>query len=106
MILGAIAYRSAKKRRLQEVSSTLPRKFVEVALLLLICVLVFTQNNLDDQLTTHPILNLIVPLWAVVAYSVVNLLDHSRFSQALPPFAKECIRGSIEKWKKTYKRLS
>ena len=74
MILGATAYRSAKKRRLQEVSSTVPRKFVEAALLLLICVLVLTQNNLNYEMTTHPVSNLIVPLWAIVAYSAVNLL--------------------------------
>jgi hypothetical protein len=104
MILGATAYRSAKKRRLQEVSSTLPRKFVEVALLLLVCVLVITQNNLAHQISNHPVSNLIVPLWAIVAYSAVNLLDQSRFSQVLPPFAKEGIRGFIEKSKKTYKR--
>jgi hypothetical protein len=56
MILGAITYRSAKKRRLQEVISTVPRKFVEVGLL--ISVLVLTQNNLIHQMTTHPVLNL------------------------------------------------
>ena len=100
MILGAIAYRSAKKRRLQEVSSTVPRKFVEVALLLLICVLVMTQNNLNYQMTTHPVSNLIVPLWAIVAYSAINLLDHSRFSQAPLAAAEKGIRGLIEQWKK------
>jgi len=104
MILGATAYRSTKKRRLQEVSSTLPRKFVEVALLLLVCVLVITQNNLTHQISSHPVSNLLVPLWAIVAYSAVNLLDHSRFSQVLPPFTKESIRGFIEKSKKIYKR--
>jgi hypothetical protein len=105
MILGAIAYRSAKKRRLQEVSSTVARKFVEVALLLLVCVLVLTQNNLSHQMTTHPVSNLIVPLWVIVAYSAVNLLDHSRFSQAPRAYAEEGISGFIEQWKKRYKRL-
>jgi hypothetical protein len=112
MILGTIAYRSAKKRRLQEVSSTVPRKFVEVGLLLLISVLVLTQNNLNHQMTTHPVLNLIVPLWAIIAYSAVNLLavrnatirtlDHSRFSQALRAYAEEGIRGFIAHYKRLF----
>jgi hypothetical protein len=102
MILGAIAYRSAKKRRFQEVSSTVPRKFVEVALLLLICVLVLAQHNLHYQMTTHPVSNLIVPLWAIVAYSAVNLLDHTYFAQATRA-AEEGISGFIEQWKKRYK---
>jgi hypothetical protein len=50
MILGALAYRSAKKRRLGEAKSTLTRKFLEVASLL-------------------P--NAVIPIWAIVAYLII-----------------------------------
>lgn len=116
MILAAIACRSAKKRRLHDASSTVARKFVEVALLLLICALVLTQDNLMYQLTTHPVANLIVPLWAIAAYLVVNLMpireaiprasDSSRFSQVIRAYVEEASRSWITQWKKRYRRLS
>jgi GYF domain 2 len=40
MILGALAYRSAKKRRIGEAKSTLTRQFLEIASLVLICLVI------------------------------------------------------------------
>src|SRR5262249_47308704 len=40
MILGALAYRSAKKRRLGEAKSTLMRRCLEIGLLMLICLVI------------------------------------------------------------------
>jgi GYF domain 2 len=93
MVLGAIAYRSAKKRRLDEAAPTVARRFVEVGLLLLICALVLTQNDLRYQITTHPVPNLIVPLWAIVAYSAVNLIHIPKGS-----LSNRWIRTRVRWW--------
>ena len=73
MILGALAYRSAKKRKLGEAKSLAERKVVEVLLLLAICAIVLMQKNLKELIATDPFSNLLVPLWAIVAYLVVIL---------------------------------
>src|SRR5262245_21613269 len=73
MILGALAYRSAKKRKLGEAKSTLTRQAIEAALLLLICLLILAQNNLKHLIITDPVPNLIIPLWAILAYLVIAL---------------------------------
>jgi hypothetical protein len=74
IILGALAYRSAKKRKLGEVKSTLMRKAVEVAFLLLICILILAQNNVLNRIVTDPVPNAVIPLWAIIAYLVISLM--------------------------------
>jgi hypothetical protein len=73
MILGALAYRSAKKRKLGETKTTLTRQALELTLLLLICLIVLAQNNLMYLINTDPVPNLIIPLWAILAYLTVAL---------------------------------
>lgn len=73
IILGALAYRSAKKRKLGEVKSTSARQFVEISLLLLICLFVLMQKNLTDVLYTEPLWSVFVPLWSIVAYLFIAL---------------------------------
>jgi hypothetical protein len=74
MILGALAYRSAKKPKLGEAKWILTRRFLEIALLVLICVLILAQNNLSYLIATDPVPNLIVPIWAIVAYLVIAFM--------------------------------
>jgi hypothetical protein len=74
MILGALAYRSAKKRRLGEVDSTLTRRAIEYALLLTLILIVLLQNNLAYLIASDPVPNALIPLGAVIAYLVVVLL--------------------------------
>lgn len=74
MILGALAYRSAKKRKLGEAKSTLARKFLEVASLLLICIVILAQNNLRDLIATDPVPNAVIPIWAIVAYLIIAVM--------------------------------
>ena len=71
MILGSLAYGSAKMRRLGEVRSTLPRGLVELAFLSLICVLVLAQNDLLASIANYPWSNVVIPLWAIIAYLIV-----------------------------------
>ena len=74
MILGALAYRSAKKRRLGEVRSTSERKVLEVSLLLLLALSVSSQSHLEDRMATDPLANVIIPLWAMIAYLVITFM--------------------------------
>ena len=74
MILGVLAYRSAKKRKLGEAKSTLTRKFLEIASLLLICIVILAQNNLRDLITTDPVPNAVIPIWAIVAYLIIAVM--------------------------------
>jgi hypothetical protein len=73
MILGAEAYRSAKKRKLGEVKSSLTRQIVEVALLVLICVVVLAQNNLKYLIATDPVPNALIPMLAILAYVIIAI---------------------------------
>lgn len=67
MILGALAYRSAKKRKLGEVKATLTRQFLEIVLLVLICLGILMQNNLKILIATDPIPNFVIRLRSKVA---------------------------------------
>lgn len=68
IILGAFAYRSAKKRKLGEVKSSLPRKSFEVIAVIIAMSVVLLQNNLIQAIETDPVPNLIIPLWVFIAY--------------------------------------
>ena len=74
MILGAIAYRSAKERKLGEAKWVLTRRVLEVVLIVLICVVILTQNDLKRRIATDPIPNAIIPIWAIVAYLIIAFL--------------------------------
>lgn len=70
MILGALAYRSAKKRKLGEVKSTATRLILEITMLLLIVLIIALQNDLAQLIVTDPIPNALIPLWAILAYLI------------------------------------
>lgn len=70
LIFGAIAYRSAKKRRLGQAEGTLIRRSVEVLLCVCIFALVLLQNNLAYLIATDPVPNLVIPVVAIIAYLV------------------------------------
>jgi hypothetical protein len=77
MILGALAYRSAKKRKLGEVRSTITRLILEFTLLLLIALIILLQNNLKQLIATDPVPNGVIPLWAILAYLIIVALPKS-----------------------------
>lgn len=70
MIIGAFAYKSAKRRALGEVVSSNLRKATELVALVVIILLIGLQNNLVDLLSTDPVPNLIIPAWALIAYAL------------------------------------
>ncbi len=83
MILGALAYRSAKKRKLGEAKSTLTRQLIEIALVVLICLAVLAQKDLIYLIATDPVPNVIIPLWAIVAYLIVVFMPASVLQREL-----------------------
>ena len=71
ILVGALAYRSAKKRLLGEVASSLVRRGAETLAILLIIATVLLQRNAVQQLVLDPVPNLLIPLWAIIAYAVI-----------------------------------
>lgn len=71
IIVGALAYRSAKKRYLGEVKNSLVRKGLEGAAIVAIVAAVLLQNDLPRLIATDPVPNLVIPLWAIIAYSII-----------------------------------
>lgn len=73
IILGAFAYRSAKKRTLGEVKSSLPRIISEVIAIIIAMSIVLLQNNLIQAIESDPVPNLIIPLWVLIAYIIISI---------------------------------
>ncbi len=71
IILGALSYRSAKKRRLGDANNSLLRKGLEISAIAAIVLAIVTQNNLRNLLITDPVPNLIIPLFAIIAYAII-----------------------------------
>jgi hypothetical protein len=73
ILAGAFAYRSAKKRNLGEVKNTLLRKGMEAVAVVAIVAGVLLQKDVTRLIASDPVPNLIIPLWAIIAYAIVVL---------------------------------
>jgi hypothetical protein len=69
-IVGALAYRSQKRRHLGLRSDSQRRRFVERAALVAVVALVVLQRDLLRQMVSDPTTNLLIPLWAILAYAI------------------------------------
>ena len=78
IVLGAVAYRSAKKRRLGEVKSTTTRQVFEIVLLAALCAAILAQKNLSQLIVTDPVTNVVIPVWVIVAYAVVAFMPRAQ----------------------------
>lgn len=71
-VLGALAYRSCKRRKLGEVPSTPLRIGLEIlALIAALAVIVF-QTDLKERLILDPVPNILPIVWVLVAYAVAS----------------------------------
>ena len=68
MILGALAYRSAKQRKLKLVENTKRRKLLEFLALILIVVLILIGPDILQLIQDGDITNLVIFVWVIVAY--------------------------------------
>ena len=82
MILGALAYRSAKKRLLGQVPSSKARRICEAVALLLILGVVLLHDNLRYFIANYPVPYLVIPVWALVAYAFVGFRSPKANQQA------------------------
>ncbi len=81
MILGSLAYRSAKKQKLGEVNSTLTRQFLEIALLVPIFFLMFVRlasHNIPYLVETDPVPDTVISIWAIAAYLGIGIIPPVR----------------------------
>lgn len=69
MILGGVAYRSAKKRCFGAVPNTGLRRVLEVLAVFLVFYGVVGGRNLWYS---NPIIFLVIPLWVIIAYAFVG----------------------------------
>ena len=75
LLFGAIAYKSAKKRRLGQSNETFMRRGIELVLCISILIIVLFQNNLKYLIATDPVPNFIIPAAAIIAY-LVEVMRH------------------------------
>ena len=71
MILGSLAYKSLKKRRLGLVKSVNLRQIFEIVALVLIVAIVILQKDLKTQIASEPVQNFVIPLWSLIAYGII-----------------------------------
>ena len=81
MILGALAYKSLKKRKLGIVKQSLIRSVLEYVALALIVLLIVLQNNLMDQIANDPVPNMIIPVFVFIAYGIVYFKKYENVIQ-------------------------
>jgi hypothetical protein len=72
-LLGALAYRSCKRRRLGEVPSTTLRKGLELLALIAAVLIILFQTGLKERLILDPVPNILPIVWVLVAYAVAML---------------------------------
>jgi|WetSurMetagenome_2_1015567.scaffolds.fasta_scaffold1343999_1 hypothetical protein len=68
ILIGAFAYKSAKKRKLQVVPDTFFRKLFELMGFILILLMIIKIDNVNKLIFEHPIPLLVIPIWAISAY--------------------------------------
>ena len=68
VLLGALAYRSAKKVRIGDVSAGSVRTALELVAMAVVILLWIGQNDLKSQIANHPVPSLIIPLWLIIAF--------------------------------------
>ena len=79
MVLGGLAYRSAKKRYLLETPNTNSRRLGETVSLAIALASVLLQNDLWLRMAYQPIPYIIAPAWALVAYAIISMKKQREF---------------------------
>jgi cytochrome bd-type quinol oxidase subunit 2 len=73
LVVGALAYRSCKKRMLGEKPDTTLRLCAEILAIAFVAVVSLAGNNLADRTYNEPVSYLFIPLGVVIAYGVIVL---------------------------------
>jgi hypothetical protein len=94
MVLGALAYRSAKRRALGEVPASVARQVIETIVILLIVASVVFRNDLRTAIAINPAPTLFIPGWCVVAYAIAAVRAW-KARETLKPSAKSQQRNVV-----------
>lgn len=70
ILLGALAYRSCKRRGLGQVPSTALRIGLEIAALVAAVLVILLQTDLKRRLILDPVPNILPILWVLAAYAI------------------------------------
>ncbi|HVC00301.1 MAG TPA: hypothetical protein VNJ12_13360 [Candidatus Dormibacteraeota bacterium] len=85
MILGALAYRSAKRRRLGMRPDTALRRAVEISLLVIVCLpLVILAAEGNDALWFYPWSGIVVPAGSLAAFLWILARKNVKNGDTLP----------------------
>ena len=68
IILGVLAYKSAKKRKLGIVKDTILRKVLEAIAILATFLIIFLQTDIQRLMIEDPAPNILIPIWVWGAY--------------------------------------
>lgn len=68
IILGVLAYKSAKKRKLKLAKDTILRKVLEAVAIVVTFLIIFLQKNVQELMYQDPITNTLIPIWVWGAY--------------------------------------
>ena len=68
MILGALVYRSRKRRLLGLRKETMLRRSVEALALVAIVLSIILRNDIAFEIVTEPASYVVIPAWAIIAY--------------------------------------
>lgn len=71
VILGALAYQSAKKRKLGLVKNTTLRKIVEAITIIITFFIIFLKSNVWELMYYNPVSNILIPIWVWGAYFTI-----------------------------------
>ena len=74
MTLGALAYRSAKKRKLGLTRPSSSKRVAEIGALIAMIALVLFQTGVVRRMYEDPVPNVMIPLWGIIAYLSVQFV--------------------------------
>lgn len=80
VIVGTLAYVSAKKRKLGVTQSSKIKQILEIFCLLLIVFVVAWQNDLVRIIVNNPFPNIFIPAWIITAYLTVVFDNYFSFN--------------------------
>jgi ABC-type Co2+ transport system permease subunit len=72
MLVGALVYKSAKKRAQAEVKNSILRRIAELISLIAAILVVILQNNFVDRIYENPI-PILALAWILIIYLIINI---------------------------------
>ena len=74
IILGTLAYQSAKKRKLGLAKDTIIKKVLEIISIIIVLFLALAKENWFDLMYEDPLPYLIIPVWVLGVYLYIVFL--------------------------------